>query len=235
MKFTGERFVPGQTSLKIEADHLARYAFACRFARGKRVLDIACGVGYGSKMLADAGAKAVDGVDIAEDAIRYARGTYPQPGVTFIRADICRYESEPAYDLIVCFETIEHIRSYREGLRNLKSLLSAEGRLLISSPNRPITSPRCTSLADRPGRFHFQEFTIPELTREMTHCGLAVAGDVLGQRQQYYLPHPAMRWLYNICLRPHKWTSPRVSIVRNKIPRYFILTATHPENAAPGG
>ena len=58
---------------KIEEDHLARYDFACKFVNRKKVLDIACGMGYGSKMLSKAGALCVDGVDISEEAIEYAK------------------------------------------------------------------------------------------------------------------------------------------------------------------
>lgn len=78
--FTGEFFIPGVTDDRIEADHLARYRFASRSAAGKDVLDIACGVGYGSELLMAAGAKSYTGVDINADEIAYARETYGSSG-----------------------------------------------------------------------------------------------------------------------------------------------------------
>ncbi len=74
MKFTGERFVPG-TQGSIELEHLHRYLQACEIIKGKHVLDIASGEGYGSAMLADC-AKSVIGVDISPEAVLHASSSY---------------------------------------------------------------------------------------------------------------------------------------------------------------
>jgi len=93
----------------MEQDHLARYEFACTYARGKRVLDIACGTGYGTAHLADCGAVSVDGADLADDAVRYAQNRFHRPNTRFHRGDICLFQNGSPYDLIVSFETIEHV------------------------------------------------------------------------------------------------------------------------------
>ena len=71
VEFTGERVIPGQVNDDLWSEHVARYAFARRYAQGKRVLDAGCGTGYGSAELAQSAAE-VTGVDIAADAIEYA-------------------------------------------------------------------------------------------------------------------------------------------------------------------
>src|SRR5919205_964963 len=75
-EFTGERVIPGQVDVDLLNEHLARYTFAARLARGKRVLDAGCGAGYGSAELAHA-AQCVTGVDCASDAVDFARAKAP--------------------------------------------------------------------------------------------------------------------------------------------------------------
>src|SRR6202048_3917604 len=74
--FTGERFLPACTG-EIAYEHWHRYAFARRFAAGKRVLDAACGEGYGSALLGTV-AESVAGVDIAASAIAHATERYAE-------------------------------------------------------------------------------------------------------------------------------------------------------------
>src|SRR6202142_3654338 len=85
VEFTGERVIPDQVDRDLLNEHLARYAFAARMARGKRVLDAGCGAGYGSAELAES-ARAVVGADIAVEALVYARVHYPLPNLSFEQA-----------------------------------------------------------------------------------------------------------------------------------------------------
>src|SRR6202453_1161289 len=85
VEFTGERVIPGQVNDDLWSEHVARYAFARRYAQGKRVLDAGCGTGYGSAELAQA-ANEVMGVDVAANAIEYAKANYPLPGLRFIES-----------------------------------------------------------------------------------------------------------------------------------------------------
>ena len=74
--------IPGQVDIDLMNEHMARYAFAARLARGKRALDAGCGAGYGSAELARA-ALSVVGIDSSPDAIEFARATYPMPNLSF--------------------------------------------------------------------------------------------------------------------------------------------------------
>ena len=76
MEFTGEYFIPGKVENRIEQDHIARYSFAKKFVQNSNVLDVACGVGYGSVLLLEGGAKSYTGVDINESSIVYAKKNY---------------------------------------------------------------------------------------------------------------------------------------------------------------
>ena len=102
-----ERMVPEEAHARIFWEHIARYRFAKDFVRGKRVLDIACGEGYGAAALAKAGAASVTGVDISRDACERARRKY---GLDARTGDAQAIPvPDRSIDLIVSFETIEHV------------------------------------------------------------------------------------------------------------------------------
>ena len=233
MEFTGEFFVPDQAPARLADDHLARYRFTSGAVSGQTVLDIACGAGYGTAMLADAGALHVDGVDLSPAAIAFANERYGQrTNVTYHPGDVCTFGHEQQYDTITCFETIEHVPDYAGALRNLRRLLAPSGVLYISSPNRPVTSPSARTLADRPmNRFHTQEFTVTELRKALHDAGFAVDDTAYGQRLQ-----PLVRWrlanrAYRRAFRPETRKSPAVTPLgssRSSVPRYFILLARVP-------
>jgi SAM-dependent methyltransferase len=132
-----ERFVPDQMGEgMVAAEHLCRYWWAAQFAPGRRVLDAGCGIGYGSNMLAEAGAAEVHGVDIAEPVIE-AAGQGAAPGVAFSAGDVAALDfGADSFDLVVCFEVIEHVEDSDAVLDELARVLAPGGLLLISSPNR---------------------------------------------------------------------------------------------------
>ena len=76
LKAPGERLYLGNLSLVVEKAHLSRYSYACKFVRDKDVCDVACGTGYGSKMMLDSGVRTVRGIDVSEEAIKYASEHY---------------------------------------------------------------------------------------------------------------------------------------------------------------
>lgn len=158
MKFTGERYVPTESG-EIRHEHLHRYAWCRPVVAGKDVLDIACGEGYGSAMLA-MHARSVKGVDIADDAIRHARATYGGvPGVEFMRGDAAQIPlPDSSIDVVVSFETIEHHDRQREMLGEIRRVLRPEGVLIMSSPNRPVYS----ELAGQRNEFHVRELDFSE-------------------------------------------------------------------------
>jgi 2-polyprenyl-3-methyl-5-hydroxy-6-metoxy-1,4-benzoquinol methylase len=114
--------------------HLRRYQTASRYVQGKRVLDIASGAGFGSKMLKDAGAASVVGVDIAPTSIRYAQEHYQVPGVQFVQADAEVFEGDDLFDVIVSFETIEHVPHPDRFLAQIRKNLRPDGHFLLSVP-----------------------------------------------------------------------------------------------------
>lgn len=234
-KFTGERYIPGLTSRRIAKDHLARYEFAIPFVKGKRVLDIACGVGFGSDMCVRGGASAVDGVDVCNETIGFAARSYVHPLLRFIIGDIATYEAPVPYDIILCFETIEHIDDYDAALRNLWLLLKPGGTLLISSPNRILTSPHARSADDAPkNRFHAHEFVVEELQSILSMRGFVVAANAIyGQRQQWYVRGKILRRVYEALFATKRATSARVTPVTNKMPRYFVLAVSKPCELMP--
>lgn len=149
-----ERFVPEvMRGELVEAEHLARYRWAANFCRGKRVLDAGCGIGYGAELLARAGAAEVTAVDIAEEIVEVA-GSTASAEVTFGVEDVRSLSyARGSFDVVVCFEVIEHVDEQDVVLDELARVLTADGLLLISSPNR-----------DRyvPGNPHHRHEYLPE-------------------------------------------------------------------------
>lgn len=131
-----ERMVPElhQPSL-LYAEHYTRYLAAQPLVAGKRVLDIASGSGYGSHLLAQ-GATSVVGVDISSDAVEYATATYTRPNLEFRRGDATAIPlDDGSVDVVVTFETIEHVTDYRAFLAEVERVLAPDGIALVSTPN----------------------------------------------------------------------------------------------------
>ena len=103
-KFTGERYIPGINRPDMEAEHYARYNFAAKFTEGKVVLDAACGAGYGEDVMK---AKKYIGVDISNDDCKTAIIQDLEKGITL--------DIKP--DVVVSFETIEHLENPHAFLR----------------------------------------------------------------------------------------------------------------------
>ena len=117
----------------VHAEHVARYLMTTPLAEGRRVLDVACGEGYGTDLLARAAAKSAVGVDVDEPAISRARERYSGD---FQCADIAALPFEDAsFDLVVSFETIEHVTDAERALAELARVLAPGGLLVISTPN----------------------------------------------------------------------------------------------------
>lgn len=230
IRFTGENFIPGLSDKRLQDDHVERYHFAARFAKGKRCLDIACGPGYGSQILIEAGAMGVDSVDISEKMVEYARRTYPEPRIRFQVGDIRTYRTAELYDQVTCFETIEHLPQYREALVTLFHVLRPGGKLFISSPNRLITTPEARSLGDKPSNpYHTQEFTVGELRDLLAEAGFAIGPEpIQGQRYQMHFRSPWLRKLHRMIFKPAQKSDPALHPLGRREPRYFLIVATKP-------
>ncbi len=157
MEFTGERVVPGKTPQTIYDEHIYRYIFASGLAENKVVLDVACGTGYGTRHLAEKGSGKVVGVDISAEAVDYARERFGKDNkASFVCANATRLPfGDNAFDMIVSFETIEHIRQHGKFLAECRRVLKENGLLICSTPNRRIFSPK---LVKPINTFHVKEF-----------------------------------------------------------------------------
>lgn len=137
LPFTGERFTP-ECVREMWHEHWHRYAFALPQARGKRVLDAACGEGYGSDLLSRE-ARSVLGVDISDESVAHARRRYgSRDNLSFQAADVSRLDDldDQSFDLIISFETLEHLQAQEAMLAGFARLLAPDGLLLISTPDR---------------------------------------------------------------------------------------------------
>jgi 2-polyprenyl-3-methyl-5-hydroxy-6-metoxy-1,4-benzoquinol methylase len=188
-EFTGERVIPGQVNDDLWSEHVARYAFARRYAQGKRVLDAGCGTGYGSAELAQSAA-AVTGVDISSDAIQYASASYPIPRLRFLESS-CTAIPMPAgsFELVVAFEVIEHLPDYRAFLNECARLLTPEGLFIVSSPNKRYYAE--TRAATGPNPFHEHEFEAEEFVHELERVFSNVRL-LLQNRVESFAFHPAV-------------------------------------------
>lgn len=225
MIFSGERLIPQNSPKRLLDDHLARYDFACNFVKNKTVLDIACGVGYGARILSEAGAQRVFAVDICAEAIDYANEHYATTNIEFILDDIKSYRTKQKFDVITCFETIEHIKDYNSALRTLSNLLDDFGVLLISTPNRCITSPNSKSLNDPPkNKFHHFEFSIQEFIKILQDHGFKIDNKkIYGQRQQRVFSTKSINHLYNKIFDPKNNCSAALSPAISLVSRYFTV------------
>jgi len=137
LEFTGERFVPGIAG-EIAHEHWHRYAFARRLVAGKRVLDVACGEGYGSALLAGV-AGSVTGIDIDAAAVAHARQRYAAlANVSFAEGSAATLPlPDASVDVVVSFETIEHLPRADQPrmLAEIARVLTADGVLVMSAPN----------------------------------------------------------------------------------------------------
>lgn len=159
LAFTGERFTP-ECQREIWYEHWHRYAFALRLVEGKRVLDAACGEGYGSNLLAGA-ASSVCGVDISEQAIAHARARYGRrENVEFLVGDAAALDfPDNHFDVVVSFETLEHLAAQEALVAGFARVLTDQGILLISSPDKRTYS----DLAGFRNEFHVRELYREEL------------------------------------------------------------------------
>jgi SAM-dependent methyltransferase len=135
LKFTGERMIPGESGADVYWAHIYRYRFASKFTGAHRIADIASGEGYGTAALAKKDfTGAVIGFDISFDACRMAKSRY---GVTTIAssAELLPIPDQ-SFDLIISFETIEHLINPTIFIKECYRVLTPGGKLIISTPNR---------------------------------------------------------------------------------------------------
>lgn len=175
LEWTGERYLPWTEEPAISYEHWHRYAFATQFTPGKRVLDLASGEGYGTALLSRT-ARFTVGVDIDENAVRHARNRYGGGNLDFVAGSAALIPfRESSFDVVICFELIEHIQEQDALLREAKRLLTTDGLLLISTPNKP--EYRQTEISNP---FHARELDLHEFQNLLSQYFKEIC--LLGQR-----------------------------------------------------
>jgi SAM-dependent methyltransferase len=170
LPLTGERTVPG-----IPAEnywfrrHEAAYAYVAGLVADAEVLEIGCGEGYGTALLA-AASRSVVGADYDAVTIAHAAAAYPQ--ARFVRANLAALPfPDRAFDAVVTLQVIEHVWNHREFVGECRRVLRPGGLLVVSTPNRLTFSPGLDSPVNP---FHTKEFTAEELCALLARGGLAV-------------------------------------------------------------
>lgn len=181
LTFTGERLVTHNPRERMQMvyEHLHRYHLAAELCTNKVALDIACGEGYGSHLLSQR-AKKVIGVDIAPEVIRHAANKYQSPKIKFLEGSCLELPvPDQSVDVVVSFETIEHISGHKPFLREIRRVLNEAGILVISTPDKGMY----TDKLGNKNAFHQRELHRLEffdlLQHNFKHC-LSLGQRVIG-------------------------------------------------------
>ena len=234
---TLERLTPGRagadgaTGLDTVALHLERYRVAAWNARPGLLLDMACGVGYGARLLAECRGDLhhVIGVDVSGAAIAVARAEYAHSRVAFVQADAMAYAAPGLCDTVVSLETIEHMAEPRRFVRQALRSLRAGGRFIASVPVTP-------SVDANP--HHLHDFTAAGFRRLGAGLGLVEVAShlqvqrfdpaaVLMRREArlqdmrsgllgYYARHPGAAWRRGVSTLRHGFANHYLTVVWEK-------------------
>jgi ubiquinone/menaquinone biosynthesis C-methylase UbiE len=167
-----ERFDPAEQAGRISYEHLHRYALSREYVSGKRVLDLGCGTGYGSSILAVAAAQ-VTGVDLSGKAIQSAQRRYgAATNLRYLCGDCYGLPFEKnSFDVVVANEMIEHVEDHDALIAEALRVLASDGLFIVSTPNKPVYN-----RYKAPNAFHVSEMDVPEfralLQRHFAHVRL---------------------------------------------------------------
>ncbi|MBD0020415.1 methyltransferase domain-containing protein [Gordonia pseudamarae] len=227
LRDSGERVVPewigpaDRMGFMLLEQHRQRYEIASSDIRGKRVLDLGCGAGYGAHSMADSGAERVTAVDVDSAALAYAFDNYSHPAIEYIQHDATTFTPDPgAYDLVTCFEVLEHVDQPQALLEVIRSALKPTGRLLISG---------CVYPTQDFYRFHVRDYSKASFRAELEAGGFDVlheleqvsvmsAADVRGTIRRHWRSFPLERFKSH----PGK-------VIRAIVSTQFINGITHEE------
>lgn len=166
LEWTGERYIPSVDEsvcgVEIHYEHLHRYAFASRFTKDKIVLDLASGEGYGSFLLSEDAGR-VTGIEIDEGSVNHAKSRYQRSNLEYQLGSILDVPitGEKIFDVIVCFEAIEHVLDHNKLMAEILRLLKDDGIVILSTPNKKIYS----DVPNYSNPFHVKELYFEDLQK----------------------------------------------------------------------
>jgi SAM-dependent methyltransferase len=188
LALTGERTMPDVPAENYwYRRHLAVYEWIAARCNGLEVVDMACGEGYGTEVLARR-ARVVTGVDANPEAHEHARLKYTRPGIRFVRDLVENYREE--VDAVVFLQTIEHVERPEDVLRHFQSLLRPGGAAYVSTPNLLTLAPPGADKSDNP--WHLREYGAREF-REL-------CASVFERVELLGLFHARKLWLHDLAL-----------------------------------
>lgn len=208
IEWTGERCVPWTDDLQVIYEHYHRYLFTRPMVHGKRVLDLASGAGYGAALLAEQ-AEHVVGLELDPASVAHSQQTYASERLEFVEGTMLDLSRFPAgsFDVVTCFEALEHVAEHDELLRQVTRVLAPDGVFLTSTPDRLIY----VDELHQHNPHHVRELSLAEfrqlLDEHFAHVGVwgqAVAvGSVIrevdpsasGPAQLVALEHEGEQWM----------------------------------------
>ena len=191
LELTGERTLPDVPAENYwYRRHLAVYEWIAQRVAGLRVIDMACGEGYGADLLARS-ASMVVGVDANPEAFEHARARYARGNLRFERALVESYGQPGSSDAVVFLQTIEHVQEPEAVLAHHRSLLASGGVAYISTPNVLTLAPPGASKSDNP--WHVREYRADEFR--------SLVESVFGEVQLLGLFHARKLRLHELALR----------------------------------
>jgi SAM-dependent methyltransferase len=222
----GERFLPWMADPVVNYEHLHRYRAVAELAAGRRVLDLASGEGYGSALLSTI-ASSVMGVERDHAAAVHAAVTYRSARLRFVEGSIVQVPvGGQRFDLVVCFEALEHVNEQEELCAEAARLLIPGGLFVVSTPNREVYSE--ASGYENP--FHVKELDLGEfsalLRRHFTQVRL-FGQHVYPVSAIFALGEPVSRAREYVIAREPGDAVFRFGDATRKVPRYFIAIASN--------
>ena len=215
-----ERFDPGLVH-SMALHHFHRYFCARELCRGKQVLDIACGTGYGTALIAETAARVV-GVDIDHETIEGCRAAHSGSNILYREGRVEQIPAEDAeFEVVVSFETIEHVNeaAQKKFFQEIQRVLKPDGLLIMSSPIRNDATKN---------QFHIHELTAEEfleaLNTNFRHVRSFKQKIVLGSLIQQSASDSAV--LYGIVAKEGEPIRPGAPEIESK---YMIALASNQE------
>jgi len=211
-----ERITPGGPEWRQEiVTHAQRYRFAARFVRGKRVLDAGCGTGYGSRIVAEAGASQVVAVDLSEGALGIARKQFAHPNIQFV-CDDCEVlgRVEGSFEVVLSLESLEHFQHVERFLDSVADRLAPAGTFICSTPNGDPSKPT----PENP--HHVHEYSSQELLELMKRYFTDVS--LYGQHWTATFRAVSLLWS-NPFIRVGRWLQ---GLRGRRLPSPYVLPPT---------